>query len=627
VENTGNVSLTGVAVTDAVAQDGTSTALVLGAPTGDTDNDGELDVDETWAYTVTYAAMQSHIDNGSDIVNVFTFDADELTSDVSDDATTTITQSPSVSVEKVVDATNIAVPSTLNYTITVENTGNVSLTGIAVTDAVSQDGTSTNLTLGAPSGDTDNDGELDVDETWTYTVTYAATQSHIDNGSDIVNTFTFGADELTSDVSDDATTTITQSASVSVEKVVDATNISVPSTLTYTITVENTGNVSLTGIAVTDAVAQDGTSTALVLGAPTGDADNDGELDVDETWAYTVTYAATQSHIDNGSDIVNVFTFDADELTSEVSDDATTTITQSPSVSVEKVVDATNIAVPSTLNYTITVENTGNVSLTGVAVTDAVSQDGTSTTLALGAPSGDADNDGELDVDETWAYTVTYAATQSHIDNGSDIVNTFTFDADELGAPVSDDATTAITQSASVSVEKVVDATNIATPSTLTYTITVENTGNVSLTGIAVIDAVAQDGTSAALVLGAPTGDADNDGELDVDETWIYTVTYAVTQSHIDNGSDIVNVFTFDADELTSDVSDDATTAITQSASVSVEKVVDATNISAPSTLTYTITVENTGNVSLTGVAVTDAVAQDGTSTNLTLGAPSGDAD
>src|SRR5690606_37956876 len=107
---------------------------------------------------------------------------------------------------------------------------------------------------------------------------------------------------------------------------------------------------SLTGIAVTDAVAQDGTSTNLTLGAPSGDTDNDGELDVDETWAYTVTYAATQSHIDNGSDIVNVFTFDADELTSEVSDDATTTITQSPSVSVEKVVDATNIAVPSTLN-------------------------------------------------------------------------------------------------------------------------------------------------------------------------------------------------------------------------------------------------------------------------------------
>ncbi|MEC3881685.1 DUF7507 domain-containing protein, partial [Parapedobacter sp. 10938] len=133
-----------------------------------------------------------------------------------DDATTTITQTASVSVDKSVDQGSIAAPATLNYTITVVNTGNVSLTGIAASDAVAQDGTSAPLTLGAPTGDADNDGNLDVGETWTYTVSYVADQSHIDNGNDIVNTFTFGADELTADVSDDATTTITQSRSVTV---------------------------------------------------------------------------------------------------------------------------------------------------------------------------------------------------------------------------------------------------------------------------------------------------------------------------------------------------------------------------------------------------------------------------
>src|SRR5690606_4151664 len=178
-----------------------------------------------------------------------------------------------------------------------------------------------------------------------------------------------------------------------------------------------------------------------------GDADVDGELDVDETWTYTVTYAVLQSHIDNGGDIVNTFTFDADELADGVSDDATTTITRSPSVAVEKVVDETGIATPSTLNYTITVKNEGNVSLTGVTVTDAVVQDGASAALTLDTPTGDAGDDGILGVGETWEYTVTYAATQSHIDNGKDIVNTFTFDADELADGVSDNATTTITQS------------------------------------------------------------------------------------------------------------------------------------------------------------------------------------
>ena len=31
-------------------------------------------------------------------------------------------------------------------------------------------------------------------------------------------------------------------------------------------------------------------------------------------------------------------------------------------------------------------------------------------------------------------------------------------------------------------------------------------------------------------------GDTDNDGQLDVGETWQYTVSYTVTQDDIDNG-------------------------------------------------------------------------------------------
>src|SRR3546814_19804615 len=83
--------------------------------------------------------------------------------------------------------------------------------------------------------------------------------------------------------------------------------------------------MSLTGMAAMDAVAQDGIGTALTLGAPSGDTDKDSALDVGETWTYTVTHAADQSHIDNGNDIVNTFTFDANELPEAVSDDATTT--------------------------------------------------------------------------------------------------------------------------------------------------------------------------------------------------------------------------------------------------------------------------------------------------------------
>src|SRR3546814_19197222 len=111
---------------------------------------------------------------------------------------------------------------------------------------------------------------------------------------------------------------------------------------------------------------------------------------------------------------------------------------------------------------------------------------------------------------EIWIYAGGYSAGPSHIDNGNDIVNTFTFDADELGAQVSDDATTTITQTASVTVSKDVDQESIAAPATLNYTIPVVKTGNISLKGIAAMDAVAQTGTNTPLTLGAPYVDHDN---------------------------------------------------------------------------------------------------------------------
>ena len=70
----------------------------------------------------------------------------------------------------------------INYTITVTNTGNTTLTGVVVTDD--------NLTPGVPGddfnpafsgGDADNDGSLEVGETWTYTAAHTVTQAEIDS--------------------------------------------------------------------------------------------------------------------------------------------------------------------------------------------------------------------------------------------------------------------------------------------------------------------------------------------------------------------------------------------------------------------------------------------------------------
>ena len=79
------------------------------------------------------------------------------------------------------------------------------------------------------------------------------------------------------------------------------------------------------------------------------------------------------------------------------------------------------------ITYAITVRNMGNVSLTGVVVTDPFVSD-----LARGADIV-GNNDNVLNVGEIWSYTAHHAVTQADINSGGFIVNTATADSDQTG--------------------------------------------------------------------------------------------------------------------------------------------------------------------------------------------------
>ncbi len=489
-----------------------------------------------------------------------------------------------MTVEKTVDITEISAPATLTYTITVTNTGNVSLTNVVLTDDLA--GTAT-----LSSGD-DGDGVLEVGEVWIYTATYAATQADIDDGDALVNTASVTTTQIPVAVTDDATTTITANPAMTVEKTVDITEISAPATLTYTITVTNSGNVSLTNVTVADDLAGSATYQS-------GDIDNDGTLDVGEAWVFTATYAATQADIDAGDDLVNTASATSTQTPVATTDDATTTINQVSTLSISKSVDQTEISEPVTLNYTIIIANTGNTSLTGVVLTDVFAGGATRT-------GGDTNSNNILDVGETWTYTATYDVTQADIDAGTPLVNLATIDTDQTDQQ-QDDATTTITQTAAWSMTKVATEANYdAAGDILHYTITLTNEGNISIGNIVVTDP----GADAGSIL-RTGGDTDSDNRLDPNETWTYTATHTVTLADLDaaiysntataNGSTVVGAI--------APAEDSADVIGLQNPELTLVKSADRDEYTAPGEIiNYSLTVTNTGNVTITGINVTDPI-------------------
>ena len=106
--------------------------------------------------------------------------------------------------------------------------------------------------------------------------------------------------------------------------------------INYTITVPNTGNMTLTGVVGDRSVRGCGLDRAR---SPTLVGDNDALLDVGETWGYTATHTVTQAEIDsNGGgdgDLDNTATADSNE-TDPDTDDASVPVAQNPALNIVK---------------------------------------------------------------------------------------------------------------------------------------------------------------------------------------------------------------------------------------------------------------------------------------------------
>ena len=157
------------------------------------------------------------LDAGADIVNIVTVTATAPRGDT-DDATVDVVQSQALNIEKdasVPDGTADETSDVITYTLHADQhrqRGDL------------HRGRGRPVTTGAPvlaggfiGGDTDQDDELDVGETWHYIGQQDRHPGELDAGTDIVNIVTADGDGATADT-DDATVDVVQSKALNIEK-------------------------------------------------------------------------------------------------------------------------------------------------------------------------------------------------------------------------------------------------------------------------------------------------------------------------------------------------------------------------------------------------------------------------
>ena len=639
VLNTGNITITSLPVVSDDKIVSPNAVVCDDLPAGGLRPSAELTCE------ATYQTTQADVDAGfvTNIANVSApnpLGGAPLTGVA--DLTIPSVRSPAFAVTKTASSdSDLSVGQTVTYTYEVRNTGNVTLTDVTLRDDHTTQAGTAQLTIA------DNViASLAPDAVATRTATYVITQADVDAGQPITNTLTAtatppaGVDPIDPQTADEIVTVQTPEPALIVLKTASdlGADVMAGDAVTFTITVRNSGNVTLSSIGLSDTLRRaDGTqiTPSPIPVFQSGDNGIAGKLDVDEVWTYEFVYQLTQADIDTGginnsarATGVDPFGTQAADVSDNGANGSTgssptpVTIAPNPSVEATKRITDPQTTLGATVRFEIDVTNTGNVTLNSVAVSDdgLTRADGTALVVTNGPDFFNAtlgSSAGNLRVGETATYRVSYVLTQDDIDAGG-ISNTATATGTPpVGSPVTDAVDTPVTlvidAAPDIALVKSLQSGGPAFDSVgdvLTYAFEITNTGNITLTdAFTITDPLITDAngtiTCAAPPL-APLASLTCEG------------SYSVQQKDIDAGK-VDNVATASNGIATSDESTTTTPALQQPAlavdkqgvSITVDGVTNAELASefftVGAVVAYEYTVTNTGNETLTdAITVSD---------------------
>lgn len=411
---------------------------------------------------------------------------------------------------------------------------------------------------------------------------------------------------------------ITKAASVNGYPLTAGETVEVGDEITYTITVKNDGNTTFDKVYVSDEmmvgnvqISVDGeTSTATLNGSYA--IEPIGGFKPNDVVTLTYSYKATEDDIESG--IRNTAVAEG----GDTKDDDTVEIdVNDPRVSINKTVTGYNDKAMEgdELTYTITVKNTGNTKL-DVTVSDDMWTYGKVSSAELDGVDIDVTS-GEykinnLDAGESKAITYTYTVTAQDVANGK-IDNAATADINGDGMPDAKHEVTTPTGDPSLTVEKTAGASTVQVGTPITYTVEVKNDGYSVMNNVVISDTL---WTSDTVI----EANGDVTGEYDTVESKYYieklepgeyvTLTYTYTPTEAGR---LENKVTVTSDGLDTVPEDSVIVEVTPEPTpdkpgISVTKNVSDRTPDVGDTITYYITVKNTGNTVIDEFTVKDSM-------------------
>ncbi|PFC90107.1 cell surface protein [Bacillus anthracis] len=622
-----------------------------------------ISIPVTFSVTVIALPATGHVQNQS--TSRYTINGEEQIS------------TSNITFTEVITATIVATKTTpiqyadlqtiIPYTISITNNGNIQVENIIVTDIIPANTSFIENSVIVNGNARPNDNPLsgiqidNIPPNTTATILFQVRVTSIPQTNPISNTSTIefqytlpDRPPITETIISSAAVTEIHHANLNSNKAVDLVFATVGDTLTYTITLNQTGNVAANDVVIQDMIPQGTTfiensvivngetlpGVNPVSGIPIGTIIVGG--DAIASFQVTVTSIPIQNELTNQA--ITTFNYIVNPnnvpVTNTTTTNTVTTTVQNDNVIAIKAVDFTSALPGQTLTYTITITNSGNITIEDLLLVDTAPLDttfviGSVTINGINQPNVNPENGitlGNLAPNEsviiTFQVTISSSPLQSTINNDATISYTpiveppITITRQMKTVTKQTNTVTTIIVDPMVSIEKTADKSIVATGDIITFTLEVINHSPIPTISTSVLDIIPAGTTfieNSVSINGTQVPNIRPDtgmniGSLPADR--VATITFKVLVTSIPSNSTIINSATVTAafqltpqdPIITFIVNSNIVRIPVQFVTATVMKNASVSSAYLNQYFDYTVHITNTSAISLSNVSLQDTI-------------------